>query len=147
MTAESASAPRLRRTWPQRLVLALGIVCILGAMAGATGVAYLNHKFDQVQKFDIDLAKEKPGEPANYLVVGSDSRANIDPSSAGAGAFLAGAHEGRRSDTILIVRVDPRTESATMLSLPRDLWVPIAGTGSSQRINSAYGRGKQVLAD
>ena len=34
-----------------------------------------------------------------------------------------------------------------MLSFPRDLWVPIADTGQNDRINSAYGRGRQVLVD
>ena len=34
-----------------------------------------------------------------------------------------------------------------MLSFPRDLWVPMADTGQNDRINSAYGRGRQVLVD
>ena len=34
-----------------------------------------------------------------------------------------------------------------MLSLPRDLWVPIAGEDGAQRINAAYAEGEQVLAD
>jgi LCP family protein required for cell wall assembly len=34
-----------------------------------------------------------------------------------------------------------------MLSFPRDLWVPIADTGKVDRINAAYGRGRQVLVD
>ena len=34
-----------------------------------------------------------------------------------------------------------------MLSLPRDLWVPIAGKGEHQRINVAYSMGKQTLVD
>jgi len=147
MTAESEIALRLRRSWPQRLVLAIGIVLVLGSVSGAAGVAYLGWTYHKVHKYDIALAAVPPGEPANYLIVGSDSRAAIAKNDPNSGAFLDGAASGRRSDTILVVRVDPKRESATMLSLPRDLWVPIAGTGAHQRINAAYGLGKQVLAD
>ncbi len=35
------------------------------------------------------------------------------------------------SDTIMILRVDPTTQEAWILSLPRDLWVDIAGTAAS----------------
>ena len=41
-----------------------------------------------------------------------------------------------RTDTIIVVRVDPATNSASMLSIPRDLWVPIPGYGEN-RINTA----------
>ena len=42
-----------------------------------------------------------------------------------------------KSDTIMILRIDPRERGAKLLSLPRDLWVPIAGTGHSRKINAA----------
>ena len=45
---------------------------------------------------------------------------------------------GERSDTIMMIRVDPATTRVAVLSFPRDLWVEIAGTGNRQRINSAY---------
>jgi LCP family protein required for cell wall assembly len=41
-----------------------------------------------------------------------------------------------RTDTIIVIRVDPATYSASMLSIPRDLWVPIPGY-SENRINTA----------
>jgi len=46
----------------------------------------------------------------------------------------------RRSDTIIVVSVDPATKSAGMLSIPRDLYVPITGIKVPQRnrINTAY---------
>jgi LCP family protein required for cell wall assembly len=47
------------------------------------------------------------------------------------------------------VRLDPQSEEVTVLSFPRDLWLPIAGTGESGRINSAYDAPgeEQVLVD
>ena len=35
---------------------------------------------------------------------------------------------GDRTDTIMLLRLDPRSEEVTLLSFPRDLWVPIAGS-------------------
>lgn len=42
-----------------------------------------------------------------------------------------------RTDTMMVVTVDPLTRQAGMLSIPRDLWVEIPGF-SHQRINTAY---------
>jgi LCP family protein required for cell wall assembly len=147
MVAERGIAPRPRRTWPERLLLALGVVLVVGIAGTAVGVAYGVWKFGQVETYDIDLPDVASGDPANFLVVGSDSRENIANGDPNSGAFLEGESAGRRSDTILVVRVDPERESATMLSLPRDLWVPIAGRDTAQRINAAYADGEQVLAD
>ncbi|MHB0857539.1 MAG: LCP family protein [Anaerolineae bacterium] len=42
-----------------------------------------------------------------------------------------------RSDTMILVSIDPATNSAAMLSIPRDLWVTIPGYGEN-RINVAH---------
>ena len=147
MVAERGDAPRSRRTWPERLLLALGVALVVGIAGTAVGVAYGAWRLGQVETYDIDLPDVASGEAANFLVVGSDSRENIAGEDPNAGAFLDGDSAGRRADTILIVRVDPSKEAATMLSLPRDLWVPIAGQDGAQRINAAYAEGEQVLAD
>ena len=42
-----------------------------------------------------------------------------------------------RTDTMMIISVDPVTESAAMLSIPRDLYVEIPGYGQD-RINTAF---------
>ena len=48
-----------------------------------------------------------------------------------------GARAGERSDTIMVIRLDPSTKRSAVLSFPRDLWVKIPGHGT-QRINGAY---------
>jgi LCP family protein required for cell wall assembly len=81
----------------------------------------------------------------NFLLVGSDSRANIDPSSPDYGAIGSAADvEGSRSDTIMVLRRDLATNDPALLSIPRDLWVAIA-SGGKDRINAAYGEGPAVL--
>ena len=67
-------------------------------------------------------------EPQNFLLVGVDSAANLGrrttPPRAGRGSV-----GGLRSDTMMVLRVDPGAERASLLSLPRDLWVPLASGG------------------
>jgi LCP family protein required for cell wall assembly len=74
----------------------------------------------------------------NFLITGADNDACIDPSSPYAGAFGDRSSLGERSDTIMVMRVDPPTHRAALLSFPRDLWVTIHGRGGKNRINSAY---------
>jgi LCP family protein required for cell wall assembly len=117
-------------------------------MAAATGVGYVYWVTGQFLRADLALDSAGSREPRNYLVIGSDSRDNVDPNDPNAGALLGpGEPAGKRSDTILLVRIDPVAGTVKMLSFPRDLWLPMADTGQNDRINSAYGRGRQVLVD
>ncbi|MGQ0433530.1 MAG: LCP family protein [Microthrixaceae bacterium] len=139
--------PRARgRTWPQRLVLAAGSLTVVACSASALAIGYFGVRFAQIDRVDgIDIAGAAAGEPANYLIVGSDSRKGLDPDVQG---FADDGETGCNcTDTIMLLRVDPQTKQAQILSFPRDLWVPIAGTGKSARINSAHGHGEQTLID
>lgn len=132
----------LRRSWRQRVLIALGILLAVTFGAAAAVVAYAWNLLGDIGRIDdLSVDSAPAGEPENYLIVGSDSRAN------GNGEF--GDLEGQRSDTIMVARIDPQDERATVVSFPRDLWVPIAGTGESNLINSAYDQpdGRQVLID
>ena len=62
------------------------------------------------------------GERVNVLVMGTDCRP-IDKGVC-------------RTDTMMIVTLDPQTPTAGVVTMPRDLWVPIPGVGES-RINTA----------
>ncbi len=70
-----------------------------------------------------------PDDPVNILVLGTDAREGQEVS---------------RTDAIVVVRLDPRTNQASILSLPRDLWVKIPGYGSN-RINAAYPVGEKQI--
>ena len=79
-------------------------------------------------------------EAQNFLITGADNGACIDPNSPYAGAFGDRENMGERSDTIMVLRVDPSSKRVAILSFPRDLYVEIADTGNKSRINSAYER-------
>lgn len=115
-----------------------------GVSAAAAG--YLGLRYGQISRVeDIEIAAAAAGEPSNILLVGTDSREGLDPDVAGFSDD--GPVGGERTDTIIVLRIDPKEQQAQILSFPRDLWLPIAGTGESARINSAHSHGEQVLID
>ena len=112
------------------------------APAGST-VAIVDNTTGTAIGADIPTTTEPFPQPdpeaQNFLVTGADGAVDcIDPSSPYYGAFGDRSSMGARSDTIMVIRVDPSTNRAAVLSFPRDLWVQIDGTNSKSRINSAY---------
>jgi LCP family protein required for cell wall assembly len=143
VSADYRSPPRRRRSWPQRIVLTVGCVIVLVCLLGASVAGYALAKWYSVDRVeDLDIAAAPEGEPMNILLVGSDSRARE-------GADAAAAVTSKLTDTIMVVRVDPRSDQVAVLSFPRDLWIPIADTGEAARINSAFNAPgeEQVLID
>ena len=126
-----------RRTWPQRLLIGFNVCFVLAMLVTASGLAYVYTKYSRLPRVELGSALDESvesGEPRNILIVGVDSAAGLDP--ADPVRSTRGAVGGMRSDTMMILRIDPGSERAALLSLPRDLWVPIAG-GGNQRINDA----------
>jgi LCP family protein required for cell wall assembly len=74
----------------------------------------------------------------NFLLTGSDNGACPDAGDGTAGGIGDRGSFGERSDTIMILRVDPTVNDVAVLSFPRDLWVSISGTTRQARINSAF---------
>ncbi|MDH4145237.1 MAG: LCP family protein [Acidimicrobiia bacterium] len=136
------------RSWVQRLIIATGMLLAVMMFAGAALTAFFWSRLNRFDKIEVTLERPDAGEPVNYLLVGSDSRDNIDQNSPNAGAFLGDQEfSGHRSDTIMLARVDPEAATISLLSIPRDLYVPIAGSDTVDRVNSAYNEGPQVLVD
>jgi LCP family protein required for cell wall assembly len=113
------------------------VVMVAGALAGG---AYLYYHETVVggltaHSKDVKLASKKldialPNQPAIALVVGYDKRLGADANISGS-----------RSDTIMLLRVDPVSNSISMLSFPRDLTVPLWCKDKiigNDRINGAY---------
>jgi LCP family protein required for cell wall assembly len=124
-----------------------GVVVTLGLAAGAAGLTYLFRTLEQLPRAELVatgvLAEAAPpGEPTNFLIVGVDSAEKL-----AAGDPVRRGRDGlnERSDTVMVVRINPESRKVALLSLPRDLWVPIAGTGTEQRINTAIQLGGPEL--
>lgn len=119
------------------------IAIVVGALAAA-GVAFM-----AVMTFlaagRIITRNNNDGAPAlsgkidpSKLKSEGDGRVNVLLLGIG-----GAGHEGANlSDTILVASIDPRTKDVAMLGIPRDLYVPIPGYGST-KINAAHAYGEQ----
>jgi LCP family protein required for cell wall assembly len=130
------------------LALAALFTVVVGAGGGA-GVYFAGEReeagIERVEELTEVLATNE-GPAENYLIVGSDTRDVVDEDAEDAGLFLGDeVGEGGRSDTIMILRRDPES-GAALLSIPRDLWVPIAEIDDEGKINWAYIGGPRRLA-
>ncbi len=79
----------------------------------------------------------------NILMIGTDDRSDV-PANQAVG-FGKGKVSGSRSDTIMVLRVDPDAKKAWVLSIPRDLYVRMPGTNEFDRINAASARSDALL--
>jgi LCP family protein required for cell wall assembly len=131
---------RRHRTWGQRLAIAFGCLATLGLLVSATGLGYLLRKYERLQRVELgDVLDETTSsdEPENFLLVGIDDASDLP----GDDSVRVGRDPtDKRSDTIMILRTDPATGRAALLSLPRDLYVDLADGGQG-RINLAFRRG------
>lgn len=139
---------RRRRERQQNWLVAVAIVVLLGA-AGFMGVARaLDDSLANVRR-EVSLTSvlaEPNDQFANFLVVGSDSRAGADPSDPDfANVGGEGDVQGRRSDTLIVVNVEKSTGIISLMSVPRDLWVTIGDSENTERINVAYREGAAVV--
>lgn len=131
------SSSRLQRA---PLLLAALFTLVVG-IGGAAGVYYAAERREgAVARIEVGpdiLVARDPEMAQNYLLVGSDSRSNFDPEGEGGDGCDC-------SDTLMVLRVDPEYGPA-LLSIPRDLWVDIAGRDRSAKINAAYGYGPETV--
>ncbi|WP_404790116.1 LCP family protein [Altericista sp. CCNU0014] len=81
--------------------------------------------------------------PVNILVMGIDQ--GLDTEEAPKGAKGPSDMLSSRSDTMLLVRLDPDTNKANVLTIPRDTKVEIPGLGT-EKINAANWKGGAELA-
>ena len=119
--------------------LLLGSLLVVFAAAGAPAVAAFDEIDNVVEALELSpelklgkrqLAETDPGEPQTLLILGSDRRPRQNVEGAA----------GARSDTIMLVRLNPDKEAIAVMSLPRDLKVQIPGHGTD-KINAAYQTG------
>ncbi|MBT8225065.1 MAG: LCP family protein [Dactylosporangium sp.] len=93
--------------------------------------------------------QQRPSKPATaadsltFLLVGTDSRAPQQTTGEDAEdpVFKPGA---QRSDVMMLARLPADRDRATVISIPRDSWVPIPGRGT-MKLNAAYSLGGPPL--
>jgi LCP family protein required for cell wall assembly len=133
-----------------RFLLRAGLALILIVLltAGATATAGLLEIKDTITPpknappviQTLEVTEAKPGAPQTIMILGSDRRwSDLKQNN----PALTRSNPAR-SDTILLVRMDPKRNVIAVLSIPRDLKVLIPGHGID-KINAAYSLGGASL--
>jgi LCP family protein required for cell wall assembly len=128
--------PRERSVWWKFAAGGLLIIVLTAAASATAGLLAIKDVAEKIPKIaqDVPVAPTKPGKPQTILLLGSDRRYKE-----------RNAKHAARSDTIMLIRLDPDQEATTMLSIPRDLKTEIPGFGTD-KINTAYTLGGPKLA-
>jgi LCP family protein required for cell wall assembly len=127
-----------RGRWGRRIGVALAI--LLALLLGL--LIFIDTRMQRV-----DALADYPGRPAatpgaDWLIVGSDSRQGL--SAEQRRELATGQAAGRRTDTMMLLHIPRGTGAPTLVSLPRDSYVPIPGRGRN-KLNAAYAFGGPKL--
>ncbi len=129
-----------RRAGPLLMVViavALALIVLPAAAALALNVAtHLTRRLNAAVNSNLqpptiapvlplnDVSRWQGVERVNILLMGIDQRPDQDPDTA-------------RTDTLILLTIDPQSATAGMMSIPRDLYVPLPNRGQD-RINTAH---------
>jgi LCP family protein required for cell wall assembly len=123
--------------WARRVLIALLVVV---ALLVAT-LLFFYTRIDKVDALQDYAGRPAAGAGTNWLVVGSDSREGLSDQQVK--DLHLGKVAGRRTDTIILLH-RPESGPPTLVSLPRDSYVPIPGHGRN-KLNAAYAFGGAPL--
>jgi LCP family protein required for cell wall assembly len=136
---DAAPPPRGRNVgrWIRRALLAVLVIVVLL-------VGLIFYFYSRVEK--VNALQDYAGRPAatpgqDWLLVGSDSREGLSRKQIR--KLHVGHAAGQRTDTIILLH-KPSSGPSTLISLPRDSYVPIPGHGLN-KLNAAYAFGGAPL--
>ncbi len=114
------------------IVVAVVIVVLVGA-----GIGYGVYRNDQISRVVVGgLTAVPPSGVENILLVGSTSRCALKQQNPLYGLCSQGV-TGVNSDVVMLLHLNPTTKAASILSIPRDLFVPNARTTGPNKIDAA----------
>lgn len=128
---------------PKILLWAFGILVVLAIIAAiylavkifAVGGSIhnpLNRDKSELRQKQVDLNK---GEPFTIALFGVDSNAQ-----------RKSENDGQRSDSIMVLAINPDKKTTDIVSVPRDTQADIVGRGTTEKINHAYAYGGPNMA-
>ena len=136
---------KVNRKLKRRLLtvgLVIGGVAVL--VVGA-GIGYGVYRNGQISRIVVNgLRATPPSGVENILLVGSTSRCALKQQNPIYGLCSQGVN-GVNSDVVMILHLDPTTKTASILSIPRDLFVPNARSTGPNKIDAALYQGPQQL--
>lgn len=134
---------RKKRRWPKILLI---ILLLIGGLLTygyfrirkTSDTIYTDLSEEEFQKEEHASRNKgnvqlKRKEPFSILLMGIDTGDQ-------------GRVDRGRSDTMMVLSVNPKNKKTTMLSIPRDTRVEIAGKGYEDKINHAYAFGGPIMS-
>jgi len=130
------------RRWlrPKRVLVILASLVVL-AMLATVGLYF--SVSSKLTRINVLVPTSFTSAGTNWLIAGSDSRGGLTTQQENQ---LALGHDitGGRSDTIMLLHLPANGTRPTLVSIPRDSYVPIPGYGYN-KINAAYAIGGPKL--
>lgn len=127
-----------KRRWPKIVGIVVLLLLVAGGVYGYSIYHSLNKAVETMHTpIDRDISSKrskevefKDREPFSVLLMGVDERKN----------------DKGRSDSMIVLTVNPDTKSVKMISIPRDTLTDIIGRGTRDKINHAYAFGGVEMA-
>jgi hypothetical protein len=135
------AAPKNKRSSRRKVAYVLGsIFLVLVLIAGAVGgyAWYLNHQIHRISLHNLSDSPSKGADAGteNILMIGSTSRCALKVQNPQFGLCSQGV-TGVNSDVVMILHLNPANNSLSILSIPRDLFVPNARSDGANKIDAA----------
>ncbi len=125
---------------PRRILAILASLVVLAVLATVAVYFSVNSKLTRI---NVLVPTSFTSAGTNWLIAGSDSRGGLTAAQENQLA-LGRDITGGRSDTIMILHLPANGTRPTLVSIPRDSYVPIPGNGYN-KINAAYAIGGPKL--
>jgi LCP family protein required for cell wall assembly len=142
--ANHAKTRRFKKT--KRALIVVAVLVLVLVASGAGYAWYLNHKITRIAVKGLAKAPVKGADlgTENILLVGSTSRCALTVQATAYGLCSQGV-DGVNSDVVMILHLNPNIPSVSILSIPRDLFIPNARVEGAYKIDAALEEGPSQL--
>jgi len=146
---------RPKRHWPRRVLVLVNFLVLACLVAVGAGYEYVNNTINSIttapsphETPTSQLASGAQGgsdglQPENILLIGNETRQGLTPAEEKKyGSSVI--YSGTLADIMMVLHLDPATRTASILSIPRDLFSPMpAGSlvGPYQKMDAALNDG------
>ena len=150
---------RPRRRWPRRILIGANVTALLGLLAMGSAYGYVRYELGKVatapspsltpENETVGGAKiATPSDssglmPENILLIGNETRQGLTPEEQLQYGSSIG-HSGTLADIMMVLHLDPANGTASILSIPRDLFSPMPANslvGPYQKMDAALNDG------
>jgi len=143
--AERRTAARAQGSRRRKRIVLMAVGSLVGfvVLILAAGTAFLWYENNRIHRVEVKhlatvQAKGAQKDVQNVLLIGSTTRCGLKEQSPAFGLCDQGV-TGVNSDVVMILHLDPDHHRASILSIPRDTFVPNARPGGVNKIDAALG--------